>query len=102
MAYVHLTLVIVAAGELKTKPTQHSVRDLRQVGIQPDFLVCRADREIPEELKSKIALFCNVPSDHVFDSTDCDSIYKIPMFFHKQGGLDQKLVDHLNIWTRML
>ena len=102
VAYVHLTLVpyIAAAGELKTKPTQHSVRDLRQVGIQPDFLVCRADREIPEELKSKIALFCNVPSDHVFDSTDCDSIYKIPMFFHKQG-LDQKLVDHLNIWTRM-
>ena len=102
VAYVHLAFVpyIAAAGELKTKPTQHSVRDLRQVGIQPDFLVCRADREIPEELKSKIALFCNVPSDHVFDSTDCDSIYKIPMFFHKQG-FDQKLVDHLNIWTRM-
>jgi CTP synthase len=101
VAYVHLTLVpyIAAAGELKTKPTQHSVRDLRQVGIQPDFLICRADREIPDELKSKIALFCNVPSAHVFESTDCDSIYKIPMFFHKQG-LDQKITDHLNIWTR--
>ena len=101
VAYVHLTLVpyIAAAGELKTKPTQHSVRDLRQVGIQPDFLICRADREIGDELKNKIALFCNVPSSHVFESTDSDSIYKIPMYFHKQG-LDQKLVEHLNIWTR--
>ena len=69
------------------------------MGIQPDFLICRADREISEELKSKIALFCNVPSDHVFESTDCDSIYKLPMFFHNQG-LDQKITDRLNIWTR--
>ena len=75
------------------------MRDLRQVGIQPDFLICRAEREIPKELKSKIALFCNVATAHVFESTDCDSIYKIPMYFHNQG-LDQKIVDHLNIWTR--
>lgn len=101
VAYVHLTLVpyIAAAKELKTKPTQHSVRDLRQVGIQPDFLICRADREIPKELKEKMALFCNVPGSNVFECADSDSIYKIPMYLHKQG-LDQKIVDHLNIWTR--
>lgn len=98
---VHLTLVpyIAAAKELKTKPTQHSVRDLRQVGIQPDVLVCRADREIPQDLKEKVALFCNVPSPSVFECIDSDSIYKIPMYLHQQG-FDQNLVDLLQIWTR--
>ena len=99
--YIHLTLVpyIGAAHELKTKPTQHSVKDLRQIGIQPNILVCRADRPIPAELKQKIGLFCNVKSENVIDSCDLDSIYKIPMYLHEQG-LDQAVVDQLNIWTR--
>lgn len=101
VVYIHLTLVpyIAAAGELKTKPTQHSVRELRQIGIQPDILVCRSDRPVPEEMKRKIALFCNVPADSVFESADSDSIYKIPMVLHSQG-LDDKIVELLNIWTR--
>lgn len=99
--YCHLTLVpyIEAAKELKTKPTQHSVRELRQIGIQPDILVCRSDREIPVELRNKIALFCNVPRDHVVEARDVSSIYELPMIFHEQG-LDQTIVDQLNIWTR--
>ncbi len=98
---VHLTLVpyIAAARELKTKPTQHSVKELRGIGIQPDLLVCRADRDIPEELLQKIATLCNVKEGHVFAAPDLDSIYKLPKFFHKQG-LDQVIVDSLNIWTR--
>jgi CTP synthase len=101
VVYIHLTLVpyIAAAGELKTKPTQHSVRELRQIGIQPDILVCRSDRPVPEEMKRKIALFCNVPADSVFESADSDSIYKLPMVLHKQG-FDDKIVELLNIWTR--
>lgn len=98
--YVHLTLVpyIKAAQELKTKPTQHSVKELRQIGIQPDILVCRSDRPIPDELKKKIALFCNIKPDSVFEAQDVDNIYKIPMILHEQG-LDQRIVDRLNIWT---
>jgi len=101
VVYVHLTLVpyIAAAGELKTKPTQHSVRELRQIGIQPDILVCRSDRPVPEDMKRKIALFCNVPADSVFESADSDSIYKLPAVLHSQG-LDDKIVELLNIWTR--
>lgn len=98
---VHLTLVpyIKAARELKTKPTQHSVKELRQLGIQPDILVCRADREVPKELRLKIAKTCNVKGECVFESPDVDSIYKLPMLLHEQG-LDQVIVDSLNIWTR--
>jgi CTP synthase len=101
VVYIHLTLVpyIAAAGELKTKPTQHSVRELRQIGIQPDILVCRSDRPVPDEMKKKIALFCNVAADSVFESADSDSIYKLPMVLHEQG-LDDKIVELLNIWTR--
>jgi CTP synthase len=98
---MHLTLVpyIAAAKELKTKPTQHSVRELRQIGIQPDFLVCRSDRPIPEELKRKMALFCNVKANNVFEAQDVDNIYRLPLVFHEQG-LDQRIVESLNIWTR--
>lgn len=101
VVYIHLTLIpyIAAAGELKTKPTQHSVRELRQIGIQPDILVCRSDRPVPDEMKKKIALFCNVAPDCVFESADSDSIYKLPMVLHEQG-LDDKIVELLNIWTR--
>ena len=99
--YLHLTLVpyIGAAHELKTKPTQHSVKEMRQIGIQPHILVCRADRPIPEELKHKIGLFCNVKAECVIDACDVDNIYKVPLYLHNQG-LDQLIVDHLNIWTR--
>lgn len=98
---IHLTLVpwIAAAKELKTKPTQHSVKELRSIGIQPDILVCRADREVPEELRRKIALFCNVPKENVIEARDVDSIYRVPLILHEQG-LDQIIVDRLNIWAR--
>ncbi len=98
---IHLTLVpyIAAAGELKTKPSQHSVKELRLLGVQPDILVCRVDRPLPEELKQKIALFCNVKREQVIEARDVDSIYKMPVILHGQG-LDQTIVDCLNIWTR--
>ena len=78
--YIHLTLLpyIPTAGELKTKPTQHSVKELREIGIQPDVLLCRADRPIPEDEKAKIGLFCNVQREAVIECLDADSIYKIP------------------------
>ncbi|MDR2219156.1 MAG: CTP synthase [Methylobacillus sp.] len=84
--YVHLTLLpwIPTAGELKTKPTQHSVKELREIGIQPDILLCRADREIPEDEKRKIALFTNVAPEAVISCVDADSIYKIPSMLHDQ------------------
>ena len=99
--YVHLTLIpfIEAAGELKTKPTQHSVQKLREIGIQPDILLCRADREIANELRAKIALFCNISQDSVFAACDVDNIYDVPLKYH-QEGLDEKVVELLNIWTR--
>ncbi|MBE9531854.1 MAG: CTP synthase [Proteobacteria bacterium] len=98
--YVHLTLLpyIATAHELKTKPTQHSVKDLREIGIQPDVLLCRADREIPEEAKDKIALFCNVERDAVISVPDVECIYEVPILFHAQG-LDDKILELLNIWT---
>jgi len=97
---IHLTLVpyIAAAKELKTKPTQHSVRDLRQIGLQPDMLVCRSDRKIPTEQLRKIAQFCNVKPDRVFEALDADSIYRLPLLMNNQG-LDQAIVETLNIWT---
>ena len=84
--YIHLTLVpwIAAAGELKTKPTQHSVKELRQIGIQPDVLICRSERPLPEEERQKIALFTNVRTKAVISATDADSIYKIPVMLHAQ------------------
>lgn len=84
--YIHLTLLpwIPTAGELKTKPTQHSVKELREIGIQPDILLCRADRNIPDEERSKIALFTNVVLEAVISMIDADSIYKIPGFLHAQ------------------
>ncbi len=99
--YIHLTLVpyIPTAGELKTKPTQHSVKELREIGIQPDLLLCRCDREIPHDMKAKIALFCNVPEDAVITARDVPSIYDVPLAFHEQG-LDERIVDYLNIWTK--
>ncbi len=99
--YIHLTLVpyIVTAGELKTKPTQHSVKDLREIGIQPDILLCRCDREIPREMKNKIALFCNVAEEAVITARDVETIYEVPQAFHAQG-LDERIVDYLNIWTK--
>jgi len=98
---LHVTLVpyIKAAGELKTKPTQHSVRELRSIGIQPDFLLCRADRELGEDIKRKIALFCNIRPEHVFSCIDVDSIYHLPVFLHKEG-LDDKIAASLKMWTR--
>jgi len=99
--YIHLTLVpyIGTAGEVKTKPTQHSVKELRSIGIQPDILLCRTDRYLPKDIKAKIALFCNVGIDAVITAKDVDCIYEVPIVFHKEG-LDAKIVEVLNIWTR--
>lgn len=99
--YVHLTLVpyIESAGELKTKPTQHSVKELQSIGIRPDILICRSDRPLPKEVKSKIALFCNVSEDAVISAKDVRSIYEVPLFVHNEG-LDDKIVELLNIWTK--
>ena len=99
--YIHLTLVpyIGTAGEVKTKPTQHSVKELRSIGIQPDILLCRTDRYLSKEIKSKIGLFCNVGIDAVVTAKDVDCIYEVPLVFHKEG-LDNKIVELLKIWTR--
>jgi len=98
--YVHVTLVpyIGTAGELKTKPTQHSVKELRSIGIQPDVLLCRCDRPLPKDIKAKIALFCNVTEDAVFTARDVEQIYELPLVFH-QEGLDDKIMESLNIWA---
>ncbi len=99
--YIHLTLVpyISTAGEVKTKPTQHSVKELRSIGIQPDILLCRTDRFLSKDIKAKIALFCNVSVDEVITAKDVDHIYEVPLIFH-QEGLDDKIIELLNIWTR--
>jgi CTP synthase len=96
--YIHLTLMpyIPTAGELKTKPTQHSVKELRSIGIQPDVLICRAVRPIPEDEKRKIALFTNVEERAVVASLDVDTIYRIPGLLHEQG-LDQIVIDKLRL-----
>jgi CTP synthase len=98
--FIHLTLVpyIAAAGEVKTKPTQHSVRELMEIGIQPDILICRSERALSEEVKRKIALFCNVEFGAVIESRDVPSIYQIPLLFHEQG-LDERVVQRLNLST---
>jgi CTP synthase len=99
--FIHLTLVpyIGTAGEVKTKPTQHSVKELRSIGIQPDILLCRTNKYLPQEIKAKIALFCNVTVDEVITAKDVECIYEVPLVFHKER-LDQKIVEKLNIWTR--
>ena len=101
VCYIHLTLLpwIATAGELKTKPTQHSVKELREIGIQPDILLCRADRSIPVEERRKIALFCNVPPEAVIEALDAPSIYKIPAMLHNQM-LDEIVCHRLAILAR--
>lgn len=96
--YIHLTLVpfIKAAREFKTKPTQHSVRELRAIGIQPDFLLCRSDSWLTDAERKKISLFCNVPVDAVIDAVDVECIYEIPLIFHRQK-LDQMILTNLGI-----
>ncbi len=96
--YLHLTLVpyISTAGELKTKPTQHSVKELLSVGIQPDVLLCRSDRLIPDAERRKIALFCNVREEAVISALDVDTIYKVPLSYHDEG-LDDQVCKHFNI-----
>ncbi|HUO52977.1 MAG TPA: CTP synthase [Gemmatimonadaceae bacterium] len=96
--FIHLTLVpyIGAAGEVKTKPTQHSVRDLMELGIQPDILICRTERPLSAEVKRKIALFCNVEFGSVIESRDVPTIYEIPLSFHEQG-LDDRVAERLGL-----
>jgi len=99
--YVHVTLVpyIRTAGEMKTKPTQHSVMELRKIGIQPDILLCRCDRELPQDMKKKISLFCNVEESCVIPSVDSEHIYAVPLALNKER-LDEQVVEKLNIWTK--
>jgi len=101
VCYVHLTLLpyIPTAGELKTKPTQHSVQELRRIGIQPDLLLCRTDRPIPDEIRAKIGLFANLQSKNVAAAMDVDNIYKLPLVFHAEG-LDQKIAKKLKLKTK--
>ena len=96
--YVHLSYVpfIATAGEIKTKPTQHSVKELREIGIQPDILLCRMDRELPDDEKRKIALFCNVEENAVIGCYDSDSIYKVPAMLHAQG-IDDIICEHMQL-----
>ena len=99
--FMHLTLLpwIKASGELKTKPTQHSVGKLREIGIQPDMLICRTTEPLPNKLREKIALFTNVPVDAVIDGLDVNFLYEIPLVYHKQK-LDDKIIELLQMWTR--
>jgi CTP synthase len=98
--FVHVTLVpyLKVAGEVKTKPTQHSVRELREIGIQPDILLCRSEVSLDSEVREKIALFCNVPTEAVIGATDKSSIYEVPLMFH-EGGLDSLVVQGLGLDT---
>ena len=99
--YIHLTLLpwIATAGELKTKPTQHSVKELREIGIQPDILLCRSERQLPDEERAKIALFTNVNPKAVISATDSDSIYRIPMMLHNQK-IDDIVCEKFNITAK--
>ena len=98
---IHVTLVpyIAAAGELKTKPTQHSVKTLREIGIQPDILICRTEHPLEDDHRNKIGLFCNVSRDAVIEARDVGCIYELPIALHQQG-LDDLVCKHLNIWSR--
>src|ERR687883_584330 len=97
-AFVHVSLMpfIGPSGELKTKPTQHSVKELRSLGLQPDAIVCRSDRPIGRHLKEKISLLCDVPMSGVISAPDADSIYEVPLILHREG-LDRELAYHLRI-----
>jgi len=99
--FVHLTLVpfIKTAGEMKTKPTQHSVKELRGIGIQPDILLCRTEEFLSQGLKDKIALFCNVDKDAVITAKDVENIYEVPLMFNREG-LDERITQTLNIWAK--
>jgi len=99
--YIHLTLVpyLKAAGEVKTKPTQHSVKTLQSIGIQPDILMCRTEKTLDTKIKEKIGLFCNVSADCVVTAIDVETTYEIPIVFQREG-LDQKIIDVLKMWTR--
>jgi CTP synthase len=99
--YIHLTLVpyIATAGELKTKPTQHSVQKLREIGIAPHILLCRSEKRLTSDLRDKIALFCNVEKNAVINAIDVESVYQVPIEFHREG-LDERIVEYLNMWTR--
>ncbi|WP_462137318.1 CTP synthase [Candidatus Mycalebacterium sp.] len=99
--FIHLTYVpyVAASGEFKTKPTQHSVKELLKIGIQPDVLLCRTEEQIPDEIKRKIALFCNVDFNSVVSGKDVNSVYEVPLVLHGEG-LDETVATHLNIWTR--
>jgi len=112
-AFIHLTLVpfIEAAGELKTKPTQHSVKELRAIGIQPDILLCRASHPIPDEERRKIGLFCNLPAERVIPALDLDTIYRVPTAYHEVGldtqllrvfGLDNAPAPDLSRWEAVV
>ena len=96
--FIHLTLVpfLKASGELKTKPTQHSVKELRSLGIQPDIIICRSEREIPKTERKKISLFCNVPINNVIETVDVKTIYEAPISFHKEK-LDERVLSYFNI-----
>lgn len=100
VCYIHLTYVpyLKRAGEVKTKPTQHSVRELRAIGIQPDLVVCRSEVPLTSELKEKISLFCDVATDSVISAIDADSIYKVPLNLHEEG-MDERIIKVLKIWT---
>jgi CTP synthase len=99
-ALIHLTLVpyLAAAGELKTKPTQHSTKELLSIGLKADFLLCRSEQALPDELKQKISAFCNVPPRAVISAYDVRCIYEMPLVLNEQG-LDTQICDQLNIWT---
>jgi len=101
VVYVHVTLVpfMKTSGELKTKPTQHSVKELRGIGIQPDVLLCRTEHSLAPDIKAKIAHFCNVEPDAVITAKDVECIYEVPLLFHEEG-LDEKVLQLLNVWTR--
>jgi CTP synthase len=98
--FVHLVLLpyIEAAGELKSKPAQHSVKELRSIGLFPQIIICRSDREVDKSIRQKISLFCNVPESQIFTSQDMNSIYELPLNFQKQG-LDEKVTELLGMWT---
>ena len=99
--FIHLSLIpyLPTSGELKTKPTQHSVKNLREIGIQPDILLCRADRDLSHEIKEKLALFCNLQPSAIITARDVKYIYEIPLLYQREG-LDDKICEKLNIWSR--
>ena len=100
-AFVHVTLIpfIAAAGEFKTKPTQHSVKELQSVGIQPDILLCRTEHPLPEEQRGKIGLFCNIRPSAVILGMDVNNIYEVPLSYHAQG-LDAEVMRHFGLPTK--